>query len=94
MALLFYASISMLYAAGMLLIERILGSSRNRILIMLVYILILVLLFVPGLVLSIILDTTVLGPQFAYLLCVIWNVGISLLLVLLCRNILNGMELA
>ncbi len=86
-----YASISILYTAGMVLVERILGSNRNTMLIMFVYIMLLLLLVVPGIVVaSIVFGTGSLG----YLLFAAWNVAISLLLVLCCRNVLHSMDIA
>jgi hypothetical protein len=86
-----YASISILYTAGMVLVERILGSNRNTMLIMFVYIMLLLLLVVPGIVMASIVFGT--GP-FGYLLFAAWNIAISLLLILCCRNVLHSMDIA
>ncbi len=88
-----YMSISMLYASGLLLVERILGSSRNKVLIMIVYILLLLLLFVPGMVGAIILGG-ILPVHTAYAVFAAWNAAVALLVVFLCRNLLHSAEMA
>lgn len=92
-SLLFYLSISMVYSAGYLIVERLLGSSRNKVLIMLLYMLILMLLCMPGMIGAMIVGASW-PPALQYLAGIGWNVAITLLVVLLCRNILTKLETA
>lgn len=88
-----YLTISMLYAAGTVLVERILGSNRNAALVMIVYMLLLMLLISPGMIGSILLGEK-LSAYAAYFLFAAWNAAVSLCIVFLCRNILGSMDVA
>ncbi len=90
-AFLCYASIAWLYTAGLVLIERVLGGNKNKVLIVLVYFLGLLLLIAPGLVLAILLSAWL--PLWAALIA--WAAGntlLALLILFLCRNLLAHPE--
>lgn len=90
---LIYLTISMLYTSGMILVERILGSNRNAALVMIIYVLLLMFLISPGMIGAILIGEKI--ASFApYFLFAGWNVVASLLVVLLCRNILGSMDVA
>ncbi len=85
-----------LFIAGNVLIERILGSLTSKTLITFLYFVILIVLAVPGFVLGALLALAlktipelivVLGTAF------VWNILISVLIIYLCRDILNYAEL-
>lgn len=82
-----YASINILYSAGLILIERVLGGSKNKVLIMFIYILGLMFLVAPGVVLSIII-----GGNTGNLVWAAWDIGASILIVFLCRNLISKTE--
>jgi hypothetical protein len=88
-----YLSISMLYSAGMLLVERILGSSRNTALIMIVYVLLLMFLITPGMIGAILMGEK-LFVFAAYFLFAVWNAAVALIVIFLCRNILGSMDVS
>lgn len=88
-----YLTISMLYAAGMVLVERILGSNRNVALVMIVYMLLLLLLISPGMIGAMLLGGK-LADYAPYFLFAAWNAAVSLSIVFLCRNILGSMDVA
>lgn len=92
-ALLCYASISMLYMAGMLVVERLLGPTKNKVLIIIVYIVLLLLLVMPGMIGSMILSESIPG-MLTYFLFIAWNILISMLVVFFCRGILHNIDLA
>lgn len=87
---LIYISALFLFSAGMLLIERILGTSKNKALIMMVYVLVLLLLCLPGIFIAELIAPTLLVSYFLFAL---WNALIGLILVFLCRNILHSMDM-
>lgn len=85
-----------LFMAGNVLIERILGPITSKILVMVLYFLIMIAIAVPGLVLAIVLvamqqmaDATLIG----LLITVVWNILASTLILFLCRNMLSFAEL-
>jgi len=88
-----YVSIAMLYAAAVLAVERILGASRNKALILLVYVGLLLLAVTPGMVGAIML-TDVLTPRLSYLAFAAWNAALAMLIVFLFRNLLHSMDVA
>ncbi len=92
-AVLCYASISLLYMAGMLIVERVLGPSKNKALVMTVYIVILLLLVMPGMIVSMILSESIPG-LLTYFLFIGWNILISMLIVFFSRGILHDIDLA
>lgn len=91
--LLYYVSITMVFSAGSLIVERLLGSMRNRVVVKFLYMFMLLVLYIPGAIAAIILGAS-LPANLDYLLCVIWNSLMAFLVVFLCRNILTNMELA
>ena len=92
-AVLCYASISLLYMAGMLIVERILGPSKNKALVITVYIIILLVLVMPGMIVSMILSESIPG-LLTYFLFIAWNILISMLIVFFSRGILHNIDLA
>lgn len=85
-----------LLMSGNILIQRILGSLTNKVLIMFLYFIIIILLAAPGFIIGFILSfsiysninlTIILGSTF------IWNVLASSIIIYLCRDILNYAEL-
>jgi hypothetical protein len=83
----------MLYSAGMLLVERILGSSRNTALIMIVYVLLLMFLITPDMIGAILMGEK-LFVFAAYFLFAVWNAAVALIVIFLCRNILGSMDVS
>nr|WP_122012706.1 putative ABC exporter domain-containing protein [Maliibacterium massiliense] len=85
-----------LFMAGNILAERVLGSLSSRGMIMGLYFLILLALMAPGIIAGVLLMMFV-PPQFAMLACLgvitLWNIGASALITFLCRNILDYAEL-
>ncbi|MDL2234923.1 putative ABC exporter domain-containing protein [Christensenellaceae bacterium OttesenSCG-928-L17] len=89
-----YATLSLLLNAALLLTDRILGASKNRVLIMVIYIFINIFLVFPGIVIASIVAVTVDGGMLsAYLILCGWNFLAALLLLFLCRNMLHTMEM-
>ena len=86
---LFYLSLGAVFASGMLLIERLLGKLKSKVLIILLYFTILILLVLPGAVAAILIS-----GAFSVLagcaLGALWNVLISLLILFCCRGLLSS----
>ncbi len=85
-----------LFMSGNILTERLLGSLNSKVIIMLLYIILMILLALPGIVIAIFTSSSisVLDPIIAGLLITfIWNILISALVIFLCRDILNYAEL-
>ncbi len=93
MALLCYASISMLYMAGMLVVERVLGPNKNKVLVIVVYIGLLLLLVMPGMIGSMILSESM-PETLTYVIFVAWNVVVSMLAVFFCKGLLHNIDMA
>lgn len=92
---LLYASMGAIYIAGDVLAERVIGKSANRGLIMMLYMLFLVLLVLPGVVVSIVLLVLFLDVAPAILLvlpAVVWNLIASAGVFYFCRNMLDNSE--
>lgn len=85
-----------LFLAGNLAAERIFGSISTKTLIMLFFLLLLAVLSIPGIVLAIILsalDVVIYsGIVTSCLALTVCNLPIALLVVFLCRNLLDNME--
>ena len=92
-AVLCYASISLLYMAGMLIVERVLGPNKNKALIITVYIVLLLLLVMPGMIGSMILSESIPGIM-TYFIFTAWNILVSMLVVFFSRGILHNIDLA
>lgn len=86
---LFYLSLGAVFASGMLLIERLLGKLKNKMLIVLLYFTILILLVVPGAVAAIAISGA-LSVLAGCLLGALWNVLASLLILFCCRGLLSA----
>lgn len=89
-------SFDYLFLAGNLAGERIFGHIATKALIMLFYILLLIVLSLPGIVLSIVLSVmgvVWISPTVTTCLAMtVCNLPIALLAVFLCRNLLNDLE--
>ncbi|MGI6255348.1 MAG: putative ABC exporter domain-containing protein [Acutalibacter sp.] len=95
MCILARVSFSLLFTAGNVLVERVFGMVTSKSLIFLFYFLALILMAVPGIVAAVI--CAILVPAFeiaaALLAMAVVNVGISVLVLWLCRNLLQYAEL-
>ena len=87
-----YFGVSTLYAAGVLIVERVLGANKNKALIMVVYIFLLMLLVMPGLIGAMILSESA-PAVVAYLVFLLWCFVISALSVFFCRGVLHNIDL-
>lgn len=90
-ASLFYWSLGPVFAAGMLLIERLLGKLKSRMVIVMLYFLILLLLVAPGVVASMLLSDA-LTIFVASALGALWNILASLLILFFCRGLLTALN--
>lgn len=96
LCMLVYASMGVLYIAGSILSDRILGTIANKGLIMMLYMVVLLLMVLPGVGISFILLLTMgdfLPAIVIGLPVVIWNLAISTGVFALCRNTLDNVEL-
>ena len=85
-----------LYIAGSVLSDRILGTVANKGLIMILYMLILLLLVLPGVGISLVLLLTMgdfLPAIVIGMPVVLWNLAVSAGVFALCRNNLENVEL-
>lgn len=85
-----YFSLGIVFSSGMLLVERLLGSLKNKFAIVMLYILTLVLLVLPGFVAGTLLYTSVSAP-LGYIACAALNLLAGLLITVLCQSLLNEM---
>lgn len=86
-------SFSLLFTSGNILVERVFGTVRSKGLILFFYIISLMLLSVPGIVLGVVLLELLPGAVGMLLGIIACNVPIALLVVFLCRNLLQYAEL-
>lgn len=85
-----------LFMAGNILIQRVLGSLTNKILISFLYFFILIILSVPGFILGFLLSLKLVMMPIESVILIstfIWNLLSSALIIYLCRDILNYAEL-
>lgn len=88
-----YFSIGAVFTSGMLLIEKLLSGMKLKIAIILVYMIIFILLMLPGFIAGTVLSDTIPACfYFGYFVSAIWNLLVSAIIVLICRNLLNTME--
>lgn len=92
--ILLYASVGFLFTSVNVLSQRLFGQVANKGLIMIFYMLLLLLLFAPGAAASGILYyfASYLPGIIVGLPMVVWNIGISLGIFGLCRNMLSTVE--
>lgn len=88
-------SFSLLFTAGNMMVERVFGTVRSKGLILFFYIISLMILAAPGVVLGVVLLSTELLPGAAGMLLGMTavNVPVALLVMFLCRNVLQYAEL-
>lgn len=88
-------SFSLLFTAGNILVERVFGMVRSKGLILFFYIITLMIMAVPGVGLGILLMSLELLPGAVGMLLGIMagNIPIALLVIFLCRNLLQCAEL-
>jgi len=88
-------SFSLLFTSGNMLVERVFGTVRSKGLVLLFYIISLMVLAAPGVVLGILALTWELLPGAVGMLLgmIAANVPIALLVMFLCRNVLQYAEL-
>ena len=84
---------ALLFTAGNVLVERVFGTVSSKTLIILFYFLALLLMAVPGIVLGIVLLFVLPGFLGLFLGMAAANVPIALLVLYLCRNLLQYAEL-
>ncbi|HWS30160.1 MAG TPA: putative ABC exporter domain-containing protein [Clostridia bacterium] len=89
-AALAYASMGAVFAACIVLVERLLSSSKNAVLVMMVYLGILIVVLLPGFIAGTVLSET--AYVLGYLVCAAWNLIASALILFFCRNLLHSME--
>lgn len=85
-------SFSLLFMAGNIVVERLFGEIVSKVLILGVFIIAMAILALPGVIVGILLGTAF-GAAAAMPVIAAWNVGISALIIFLCRDILNYAEL-
>ncbi len=85
-----YLSIGLVFTGGQLMVEKLLHNVKLKVLIIMLYILILIVLIVPGIVAGMSIASmgfTALG----FVAAIAWNVLVSVLIVIACRNLLHSM---
>lgn len=93
-----YGSFGCIYISSNILAQRIVGISGNRGVFITFYMGIMVLLMIPGIVAGILLlssvpaDWMTVAATVLGLPVLIWNLFISLMIFLMCRNLLNNIE--
>lgn len=88
-------SFGLLFMAGNFLIERIIGGSLGKTLVMMIYFLMLIVLCLPGIGIGVVLFYLLpaFGISGALIGVCIWNIAVAALITFLCRNILEYAEL-
>ncbi len=96
--MLVYGSFGCIYISSNILAQRIVGISGNRGVFITFYMGIMVLLMIPGIAAGIMLlssisaELTGIAAAFLGLPVLIWNIFISFMIFLMCRNLLNNIE--
>ena len=93
-----YGSFGCIYIASNILAQRIVGISGNRGVFITFYMGIMVLLMIPGILAGIVLLSqlsgylTAIAATIIGLPVLIWNIFISFMIFLMCKNLLNNIE--
>lgn len=82
-----------LFMAGNILSERILGGFLNKVIIMFLYIIVMLLLTAPGIVAAVAISIFTQSTFLSLIVTCVWNVLVSAIILFCCRNILNYAEL-
>lgn len=82
----------LLFISGNVLAQRLLGNVQGKMLISFLTFLVMIFLALPGIVGTIFIGVTLNLGTGALLAAAIWNLGISMIILFLCRNILNSIE--
>ncbi len=90
-----YTSVSCVYCGVNILTDRVLGFLNNQVLSMFLFIMISLVLLLPGIAFSIITGILLseMSLWIALLPLVIWNLIASLVIAVLCKNTLHNMEM-
>lgn len=83
----------LLFIAGNVLIERVLGALTNKLVIMTLYLLIMAVICIPGVIIGAILSALLGAVAPALAAVAVWNAACAALIVFLCRDILDCAEL-
>lgn len=90
-------SFSLLFTAGNIAVERVFGTVHSKVLIFFFYFLVLLIMMVPGIVLAVVLGVlgVGLGTEFGFIFLALAaaNIPVSILVLFLCRNVLQFAEL-
>ena len=88
---------SLLFTAANIAVERVFGSATSKVLTMLFYILVVLLMLIPGVALIILFSVlgliTELSVAFVFVAFIIGNILTSLLTLFICKNVLQYAEL-
>ena len=94
-----YGSFGCIYIASNILAQRIVGISGNRGVFITFYMGIMVLLMIPGIVLGLLLLSSLTGHFLTVIAAsvigvpvLLWNLLISFVIFMLCRNLMNNIE--
>lgn len=90
-----YVSFGVLFTAGNILSQRLLGQMANKGMFILLYVLMLGVLLLPGVIVGIVLTVALeLSVSWMLVSVIVWNFIVSVLIYLLCRATLHSMETA
>ncbi len=89
----FRMGFALLFLAGNILIERVLGGIHNRTVLMMLYFLILLLFCIPGVLLAVLLYATFENLVLSLAVSFLFNAAVSALIAFLCRDMLSYAEL-
>lgn len=89
-----YTSFSCIYCMVNILTDRVLGFLSNQALSMFLFIMISLVAVAPGIILAFVIGIVSGAPMWlAALVCALWNLLVSLVLSLICKNTLHNMEM-
>jgi hypothetical protein len=91
------AGFGILFIAGNVLSEKVLGTLSNKGLLVTFYLLLMGILTMPGVLVAVIVPGMVpayFGFALALAITFVWNIGISAVIIGLCRNILHNTNIS
>lgn len=89
-----YTSFSCIYCMVNILTDRVLGFLSNQALSMFLFIIISLVCVTPGIILAFVIGAVSGAPLWlAAVICALWNLAVSLVLALICKNTLHNMEM-
>lgn len=82
----------LVFIAADILAKRVIGTVASKGILMILNFIVIILVVLPGVIGTFVVGFALGGQAYALLITIVWNLFISLVIIGLCRNVLNNLE--